>query len=178
MPPPGARAVPSVTELHVSPRFRPALHRSLCPVWIIPPRHPAPKVCSWLSRKGTSGHDLGTHDLRTRGRKAALRAGASASSRDSELCGVEHISLAEPPCTARHGYPCLNLTMDSTEKQNTIWEGEGTLASIVSAGRPKKGLLFFSMKYFWRNGTSSGHGASQQRKDRQDTVNEVPGPGL
>lgn len=37
VPPPGARAVPSDTELHVSLRFKPALHGSLCPVWIIPP---------------------------------------------------------------------------------------------------------------------------------------------
>ena len=31
------------------------------------------------------------------------------------------------------------------------------MASVVSAGSPKKGLLFFSTKYFWRNGKSLGH---------------------
>ena len=34
---PTARAVHSVTELHVSPRFNPILHGSLHRIWIIPP---------------------------------------------------------------------------------------------------------------------------------------------
>lgn len=56
--------------------------------------------------------------------------------------------------------------------------GRRHLGKRVSAGRRKKGLLFSSSKYFWRNGKSSGHGACQQRKGKQDKAKELPGPGL